>query len=182
MYLSRHQSAAGPRWALEGRYLRRTSRWSVCSRCLAWMSQASWRIWVPKDRPKTRSCHRLSRHTRSGPAGDLPAEQGGPRAGVDGRRRLREGLRRRAARALLQGFGVAGRGTRRQRARPRRQPLERARARASPGSTAGWRSSATPRATTCPRGTLRARTHCISRRPRSTTAPALWARYSSLGP
>src|SRR5215204_5033094 len=68
-----------------------------------------------------------------GQRGDLPAEQGGPRAGVDGRRRLREGLRRRAARALLQGFRMAGRRTRGQGARPRRQPLERARARARSG-------------------------------------------------
>src|SRR5215212_109526 len=61
-----------------------------------------------------------------GQRGDLPAEQGGPRAGVDGGRRLREGLRRRAARAFLQGFRVAGRGPRRYGTRPRGQPLERA--------------------------------------------------------
>src|SRR5215212_7692024 len=68
-----------------------------------------------------------------GQRGDLPAEQGSPRTGVGGGRRLREGLRRRAAGALLQGFRVARRGTRRHGTRPRGQPLERARARARPG-------------------------------------------------
>src|SRR5215218_5277072 len=59
--------------ALAGRWTnatsRRTSRWSVCSRCRARASEASCRIWVPKGWPKTHSCRRSSQHTRSGPAG-----------------------------------------------------------------------------------------------------------------
>ena len=121
MYLSRHQSAAGPRWALEGLYAHAGLHAGASARD-AWRGcPASWRIWVPKDRPKTRSCHRLSRHTRGlGQRGDL----------LGGGRELEstdaDALARRSVTPCGELFFKAwggGSWDTGQRARPRRQPL-----------------------------------------------------------
>ena len=69
MYLSHHQTATGPRWALEGSYLPRDFTLERLLEMRGAGVEASWRILVPKGRPKIHSCRRSSRHTRSGPAG-----------------------------------------------------------------------------------------------------------------
>jgi hypothetical protein len=69
MYLSHHQTATGPRWALEGSYLPQDFTLEGLLETPGAGVRRFRRIWVPKGRPETRSCRRSSLHTRSGPAG-----------------------------------------------------------------------------------------------------------------
>ena len=85
--------------------LRRTSRWSVCSRCLAWMLTSFLEDLGSEGPaedpllPPVESAHEVWA------SGVTYLRSRRPRAGVDGRRRLREGLRRRAAELFFKAWG-----------------------------------------------------------------------------
>ena len=130
MYLSRHQSAAGPRWALEGRYLpaglHAGALETECGRSKlpggSGFRRTGRRPALAAGRAGTRGLGQRVTYL----------QQGGPRAG----RRTPTPTRKSttpSGPSSSSRLGVAGRGTRGQGAHPRRQPLERARARASPG-------------------------------------------------
>ena len=106
---------------------------------------------------------------------DLPPQRRLPRGRA---RHLRQDLRGAAARAVLQGDGVAL-GRARRRSAAARIRLHRRRARAASSSRAAARSSATRSPTTSRPGTSSATTRSTCRSRRSTTAASRSARRSS---
>ena len=127
-----------PPQAIAGRWkdatYRGTSRWSGCSRCGPRTFEASWRILVPKGRPKIHSCRPIEpahevwasgvTYLQSREARELESTD------ADAYEKVYDAERPELFFKAL-GWRVVGHGD--SGTRPRGQPLERARARARPG-------------------------------------------------
>ena len=172
MYLTRHQTAAGPRWALDGVTARGVfagpAPGSTCRRRTRAAGRAA------EGRAGRRSPASAGRAgTRSvGRRGYLPAQQGRAQGGIERRGRVPEGLRRGAPGGVLKGNGWRVIPKRAARPHPGGQPVERARAGNGAGHQPGRRDRGLLRGERCRRATSRAITRSTCRRRKSTTGRA----------